>query len=206
MIGDSVIGDTGSSATPQDVFRLAQHAVRQGNWDTFFALLVRRDLEHLAQRGVLATTNTDGDFFRNLCLQHGIPATDLDHLLHLAQQVSRSAERILHGDEVASEDVMMRAMAHRELIRAQATAVAAGVDALHDLAAFVAATERLRRELDGAGSLSSTIFLDETLLNVAVTGNHAIGIRRRPLGIDEPITFKRGRGAWQIQLFDHPPA
>lgn len=205
-MGDAVIGDLEPGSTPQAVFLVAQAAVRHGDWATFYPLLVRRDLEQLAERGVMASTNVDGEFFRNVCLQHGIPADDLDHLQRLARQVSESAERILHGGNLEAEDAMMRAVAHRELLRAQSAAVATCVSALNGLAAFVADTERLRLELDGAGSLSATIFLDETLLNVTVNGNRAIGIRRRPLGVDEPITFECLRGSWRIQLFDAPPA
>lgn len=206
MIGEPVIGNPQPSATPQDAFLLAQAAVLRGDWEGFFPLIVHEDLERLAQRGVMATTCTDGSCFRGVCLEHGITVTDLDHLQHLAQQVSSSAERILHGAGLDAEGALLHAMGHRELVRAQAAALATCVESIDGLASFVATAEHLRRELDGAGSISSTIFLDEALLDVAVTENRAIGIRRRPLGIDEPITFERCRGTWQIQLFDDPPA
>jgi hypothetical protein len=187
--------------TPEDVFRRAQEAMRHGDWDGFFALLSPPDLQRLAAIGVAATTGSDGAEFRELCLRHDASAADLDHVQHLARQVIDSAEAILHSGNVTAEETLERSIAHRDLVRAQSAAITACVASMHRLPAFVASIERLRRERDGGGSVSSTMFVDETLLNVVVTGDRAKGTRRRPRGADEPVAFVRRRGTWQIVLF-----
>jgi hypothetical protein len=190
--------------TPEDVFRLAQEAMRRGDWEAFFALLSLPDLQRLAAFGVAATTGSDGAELRALCLRHDAPTADLDHVQHLALQVIESAGAILHSGAVSAEETLERSIAHRDLVRAQSAAITTCVASMRKLPTFVAAVERLRRERHGGGSVSSTLFVDETLLNVVVTGDRAVGTRRRPRGADEPIAFVRRRGRWQIVLFARP--
>ncbi len=70
-----------------------------------------------------------------------------------------------------------------------------------DLAAFTAKAERLKRATLGGGSVSSALFVGESLVDVRVEGKQATGIRRMASGWSEPIAFVQKRGQWFIEFW-----
>ena len=69
------------------------------------------------------------------------------------------------------------------------------------LAAFAGAMERLMHADGGGGSVSSALFLGETLEHLQVAGTRASGTRRLASGATEDVRFVKRKGGWHIQLF-----
>lgn len=67
-----------------------------------------------------------------------------------------------------------------------------------DLAAFAAALERAMRDSVGGGSVSSRLFVGETLTDLVVEGARAK--RRLAGGAVEDIAFVKKKGDWYIRL------
>jgi hypothetical protein len=59
--------------------------------------------------------------------------------------------------------------------------------------------------LDGGGSVSSRLFVGETVENVQIDGTKSWGIRRGPDGFQEDVGFVRKKGVWLIRLFGSRP-
>ena len=71
---------------------------------------------------------------------------------------------------------------------------------MQDLPGFVAALERHTRRTVGGGSVSSDIFVGETLEEVTESGNRARGVRRTERGYEDSVDFVKRKGRWLIRL------
>lgn len=191
--------------TPESVFAIAQEAMERGDWETFFECLDRRDLLRLAGMGV-AVTGEVGQTFSTLCLEHGIPAEALERVKTFAQGISESARAMLRGhaeEQIASatqNDMLEQSLRHRDLVRAHEKAIEACLKSVTNLAAFTAAAERLKRAVFGGGSVSSTLFVGESLRDITVDGQKASGVRRMKGGWEEAIAFVQKKGQWYVKL------
>ena len=184
---------------PHEVFQAAQQAMARGDWEAFFACLHRTDLIRL---GALALGGLGhpslGRPLMALCLECGVPASEREALQRLGAQLEASARAVL-ADPGSRE----RSLCHRDLVKGRERALEAAVKRIGNLAAFNARAERLKRDVMGGGSVSSSMFQGEALHDVAVEGDRATGVRRRADCHEMPVAFARWKGGWTVKLL--PP-
>lgn len=177
--------------------------MERGDWEAFFPHLAPNDLKRLAGIGVGCAV-TDDPAFRALCLEHGVSTEALDLLQGTARQMLESANAMARDDGSSPEAMMERSLAHRDLVKAHDAALDGCARQVRDRAAFVAAVERLRRATSGGGSVSSSLFVGETLSDITTAGNKAVGVRRYRNGETEPVAFVRTRDGWHVSIFARP--
>ncbi|AFL73440.1 hypothetical protein [Thiocystis violascens] len=194
-----------SRTSPEAVFVLAQAAMERGDWETFFACLDRSDLKPLASMGI-PVGEDPGGAYSNVCLEHGVPVEALQRVRACAEAIQDSAQRMMSESVGAvsgaapPEDLLQQSLRHRDLVKALDRAIAACLGFVTDLAAFTAKAERLKRATMGGGSVSSSLFVGESLVDVRVEGKKATGIRRMQNGWSEPIAFVQRRDQWSIKF------
>lgn len=186
--------------SPASVFARAQRANASGDWDALFACFDAADLRRLAS---LVMPLAHGDrAFSAICRDHGVPAETIERVDEACEQIVASAASITTpAPDASPADQAAASLRHRDLVKALDSRLADAVGAVVDLAGFVAAAERYRRATSGGGSVSSSLFLDEQLVDLVVTGRRASAIRRRRVGGDDPIDFVLRRDGWRIRLF-----
>ncbi len=190
-----------TAATPHEVFHTAQLAMVRGDWEAFFPCLAKKALERIAAMVMPMVGDDRAGRFADLCHRQGVPHHLLDAVLRAGDDVRVSAERYVPADPMPPAEMSAWSSRHRDLVKAHDAACAACIKAIPDLAGFVAAVERLRRDTSGGGSISSTMFVDETLTDVVVSGNKGTGVRVFARGSSDPVAFVRERGEWRIQIF-----
>ncbi|MBK1723617.1 hypothetical protein [Thiocystis violacea] len=194
-----------SRTSPEAVFAAAQAAMERGDWETFFACLDRSDLKPLAKMGIPLGADPEGAS-SSLCLEHGIPAEALQHVRACAEALQDSAQRMMSGSVGAASgatppaDLLQQSLRHRDLVKALNGAIATCLGCVTDLATFTAKAERLKRATLGGGSVSSSLFVGESLVDVRIEGKKARGIRRITRDWSEPIAFEQKRGQWFIKF------
>jgi hypothetical protein len=188
-------------SSPEAVFRTAQAAVAGGDWETFFGCLAAGDLKRLAAIGVACTIGDSGQRFTDIAVEHGASDAAVAEVRSAARRLEESATAISDAPPLPNETTLALSFGHRDLVKAYDAAAATCVASLTDLAVYVAKVERLRRETGGGGSVSSSMFERETLIDVVVTGSKAVGVRHRERGSNEPLGFARARGEWHVVLF-----
>ena len=188
-------------SSPEAVFGTAQGAIAGGDWETFFGCLAASDLKRLAAIGITCTIGDGGRRFADLAVAHGVSVVAIAEVRAAERRIEESAAAIRDAPPLPNERTMALSFAHRDLVKAYDNAVATCVASVSDMAAYVARVERLRRETGGGGSVSSSMFDGETLIDVAATGSKAVGVRHRQRGTDEPLGFVRTRGEWYVVLF-----
>ena len=191
-------------SSPQSTFAAAQQAMQRGDWEVFFACLAAKDLKRIAAIGMLCVDGDGAAAFVELAIAHGVPADDVDRVRRTGEDIVVSAATILAADPLPSPATLELSLRHRDLVKARDATIDDCVKRVADLAAFAAAVERHRRTISGGGTISSTMFVDETLVDVVITDSKAVGIRRRRGGGDERIGFVRQRSGWSIVLFGRP--
>jgi hypothetical protein len=188
--------------SPESVFALAQNAMAVGDWESFFPCLDAADLRRIAAMVLPLACATDSHRFAAICRDHGVTEERLQDIRTAQIEISESAAAIIDPFTPSSPDDGSRAsLNHRDLVRAHDAAVVAAVREVADLAGFVAASERFRRETSGGGSVSSSLFLDEKIVDIVVSGRSARATRRRRVGGDDPVAFVLRRDGWRIRLF-----
>ena len=185
------------ASSPDEVFRTAQQAMVRGDWEAFFRCLTRARLQAIATMVIPMVGDDPAGRFADLCRTHGVPDDRLDAVRDAGTAIVTSAQRAPAAD-VSTEQMLAESQRHHELVTVHKRATKACVQAIADPAAFVAASERYRRETSGGGSVSSQMFVDETLTDVVVTGTKASGVRRFPRGQTEGLAFALERGEWRI--------
>lgn len=186
-----------AASSPDEVFLTAQQAMVRGDWEMFFRCLTRSRLQAIASMVIPMVGDDPAGRFADLCRSHGIADDLLAAVRDAGDAIVASAERARDGS-VSSDQMLADSQRHRELVAVHARSTKACVKAIDDLAAFVAASERHRRETSGGGSISSQMFVDETLTDVVITGTKATGIRRFRRGQSEGLAFVVERGEWRI--------
>ena len=191
--------------TPESVFTTAQQAMERGDWKAFFECLDRSDLMRLATMG-LPLGGDPGDAYYALCIEHRIPPEALDRVKALGKDIQTSALATLPtwvGPESASvnrEERLKQSLRHRDLVKDLDKAVATCLKSVKNLPAFTAAAEKLKRATMGGGSVSSTLFVGDNLVDVTAAGSKASGTRVLKGGHKEPIAFVRKKGVWYIKF------
>ncbi len=165
--------------TPQEAFEQAQQAMQRGDWDAFFRVLDPRDIRRILNNAFklcLSAHHGTDDQFVAICERHGVPATELARLW---QSWSNTV-----GPNPGHEKTL-KAMIKRA----------------SDIAGLAAELELHSRAVRGGGSVSSSLFLDETLGDLVVEDNKAWALRKFPGGWSEPVEFVRDRDDWKVHLF-----
>jgi hypothetical protein len=181
-------------STPEEAFTAAREAIARQDWDAFFVCLDPGDVRRVARNG-LARLGRDARI-EALCREAGVEQALLDRVKKLASQMGAAAEATLSGGSDASLSLKALVEAHRKALEA----VVKGVP---EIAGLAAALERHLRATVGGGSVSSSLFLGETLEAVRVDGNLAWGTRRLERGT-ESVGFVLSRGEWRVRLFARP--
>jgi hypothetical protein len=185
---------------PHAVFARAQAAMERGDWETFFGCLDRAELLVIARNGVkflAASAPAVRSPLRSVLVDHAFP---LDALDAQGRDIVQSAEAIVRDRDRPPAEQAHASLRHRELVQRYQDSIETGLKAVRDLATFTAALERAMRSGGGGGSVSSRLFVGETLTDVVVEGAKARGKRRLPGGTLEEIAFVRKKGDWYIRI------
>jgi hypothetical protein len=160
------------ATTPQQAFEHAQHAMRHGDWETFFRALDPRDVNRILKNALsIGLRRGATDEYSAICARHNVTGDELARLWTAGDTA---------GYQKALQKAIRRATDSTEL---------------------AAALERYSRATIGGGSVASDMFLDETLRDLVVEGDHAWALRQFASGGSEPVEFARIGGDWKIQLF-----
>lgn len=164
------------SNSPEAIFHEAQMAMENKDWDGFFACLDGNDLLRIGSNSV------------TLSLRPG--HKDKERLRTICAKQDFPLESI----EVAWQSP-----------KDYKTRLNAALKSVQNLAQFVAALERYNRDTIGGGSVSSTLFVGESLVGVKIEGKRAWAIRRIREDHSEDVGFVYKNGKWFIRLFARRP-
>lgn len=182
-------------STPQEAFAAARVAIEQQDWDAFFACLDPGDVRRVVKNG-LNRLGRDGRV-EAICREAGVEQGLLNEVKELASRMAKAAESTLGGEIDASLKLKGIVDGHRKALEAVARTA-------RDIASLAAALERHLRATVGGGSVSSSLFVGETLEELQVDDNLAWGTRRAPQGATESVGFVRRGGEWRVRLFARP--
>ncbi len=184
-------------SSPSLVFEFAQRAMQAGDWETFFSCVRPSDLRSLAGMVMHLATIDPAAF--GIAAADGVSGSSIDLLRCARDDVAESATVFQPGSPPVP-DMLERSNAHRQLVLRLDAVAAAAVKEATDLPGFMAAMERHRRQTEGGGSVSSTLFVGDTISDIRIEGTRATATRRFPNGVEEPIGFEQRRGQWTIAL------
>lgn len=187
-------------STPEACFSSAQQAMNAGDWDGFFACVDTASLQRLAVMVIALVADSQHEAFASSCRELGLPDEALGDVRRSLDAVSASAAASRWDPSAPTPEMVEHSNRHQDLVKAAAATRLAAVKQIPDLAAFVAASERYRRAVSGGGSVSSTLFVDETLTDVVVDGSKATGVRTMVRGHTERVRFVRRRGQWCVSI------
>ena len=191
--------------SPERAFASAQDAMERGDWGAFFECLDRNELLRIAKNAIPTGEQAD-DAYVVLCIEHGIPRETLEQVKAIGKDISASAQAMLpmwtgdKNDSVNQENKFQLSLRHRNLVKALDVAIETCLKSATDLAVFVTRSEEIYRAKMGGGSVSSTLFVGETLVDVTVEGSKASGTRQLKTGWTEPIAFARKKVLWYIKF------
>ena len=188
-------------ATPEQTFAEARAAMERGDWDGVFACLDPADLAKATKNTLnrfMMASGAAADAFLAICAQHGPGEETTRDLKAKLARISESARSMTAGRDPAT--MVRESQRHQQVVKAYQDGVDAALKSVADLARFTAALERAIRADGSGGSVSSNLFVSETLEGVLVEGSRAWATRRMPGGATEDVGFVRRKGAWYIRL------
>ena len=192
--------------TPEAAFAEASAAMVRGDWHGFFACIDRDSLMTIAENGVgrfISGGDRYAATFAGLCVRNGIPADMPEKLRAAAARITESAGAMLTAGIPQDRKKMLEdSIRHKALVDDYRDTLKKIVKASPKIHAFVADLEIALRQETESGSVSTRLFVDETLEAVSVSGSSAKGIRRLRGGATEDVSFVRRRGGeWFIKPF-----
>jgi hypothetical protein len=190
-----------SRRTPEETFTEAREAMERGDWEGVFACLDPADVAKIAKNTFarfLLASGSAGDVFIQICARHGISEATLGDLRGRGLAITESARLPMAP---AGATMLEQSMRHQQLVKAYQQAQEDALAAVIDLPAFAAAMERAVRADGSGGSVSSTLFVGETLEQVSIEGARAWATRRMAGAATEEVGFVRRKTAWYIRLF-----
>ena len=194
-----------SRATPEQTFAEAQVAITRGDWDGFLVCLDTKDLMRIAANSVkylLWIGQADAEEF---CTEHGIANTFLLTLRTLFQRMEESARSYQQADTSSPEAMLRHSLLHKQIVDEYRKSEKAILKAAADLPRLTAALEKRLRATINGGSISSTMFIDEDLVDISIAGTKAYATRRTANGYSEDVGFVQRKGKWYIRLFAKRP-
>ncbi len=193
--------------SPAAVFTDARTAMERGDWKTFFACLDRGFLVRIAENSFKGLVNQDTAGLHALCAEFSIPADVIDRLRGVQRTMAGLADEIvkmtLSGTMPANAAEIM--LGHKQAVGEYEKILTRALKSVPDLPAFTAALERRMRAVVGGGSISSTMFVGETLEDVVVEGKKAWATRRMSEDWTEDVGFVEKGGAWYIKIMAKRP-
>lgn len=192
--------------TPEAAFAEASAAMDRGEWHGFFACIDRDSLMTIAENGVgrfIAGGDRYAAMFAGLCARNGIPADMPEKLRAAAARIVESAGAMRPaGNPQDRKQMLEDSIRHKAIVDDYRDTLKNIVKASPNIHAFVADLEIALRQETESGSVSTRLFVDETLETVSVSGSSAKGIRRMRGGATEAVSFVRRRGGeWFIKPF-----
>lgn len=161
---------------PEAVFQEAQMAMKNKDWERFFACLDRNDLLRIASNSVtlsLRPGHKEKNRFKTICTDHSFPLETIEAVWQNPKDYK--------------------------------TSLSAALKSIQKLAQFVAALERHNRDSIGGGSVSSRLFVGESLVDVEIEGKRAWATRQINKDYTEDVGFIYKKGKWFIRLFVRRP-
>ena len=141
-----------------------------------------------------------------LCIEHAFPAEAIEELRIRASEIMESAKTMLNAARATSdvavdvETQRLNSQRYQQLVLGYAKCLKDALKSVPNLARYTAALERQMRAVTGRGSVSSRLFVGETLHDVVVEGKRAWATRRDTGNRAEDIGFVQKRGTWYIRL------
>jgi hypothetical protein len=173
--------------------------MERGDWEAFFACLDRTELRVIAGNSVKLLAAAPHPADSPLRAPFAAYAFPLAALEASGREIVQSAEAMLRSPAPPAEQ-RQQSLRHRELVERYQDVLDAGLKGVADLSGFTAALERAMRSASGGGSVSSRLFVGETLHDVVIDGTKARGKRRLAGGSTEDIAFVRRKGDWYIRI------
>ena len=164
------------SSSPEAVFQEAQMAVENKDWERFFACLDRNDLLRIASNSVMLSLRP-GNKGKN---RFRAICTDYNFPLETIEAAWQSPKDYK-------------------------TSLNTALKSIQNLAQFVAALERHNRDSIGGGSVSSKLFVGESLVDIEIEGKRAWGTRQISQDYSEDVGFIHKKRKWLIRLFVRRP-
>lgn len=164
-----------------------------------FACFDGGDLLKIAGNGVRALSTSDPQFDA-VCERCGFDPEALGRMRDLAERMAASAASL--SDDPASFD----GKAHHQLVKDFDAAVKAGFRSVTDLPALAAALEERMHTHVGGGSISTALFVGESLADLETDGKKAWATRIQDGREIDDIGFVEKRDGWKIKLFARRPA
>jgi hypothetical protein len=195
--------------SPTGAFTVAQTAMQQGDFATFFSCLDRTDLIGIARNSVNMLLNTAS--FAALCIEHDLALELVQELQRLSNSLTRSAqnypsqEQFPHDPAAYYAAVGAYSSQHQNLVSAYDKALVQLLKSVPNLPAVTAALERHMRSIVGGGSISSELFVGESLSDLVIEGSRAWATRADGTGWKEDIGFIQKKGTWYIRLLAKKP-
>lgn len=168
------------------VFQAAQGAVAAGDWETLFGLLDESALQAIGGNSLLWLASQDQALWAEF------PSLAVEELRDHTFRILESAKRV----RAAPMDMGL-SLAHRDLVKKQNAWLKRAVKGQ---APALGRIESLRRRLGVGGSVSSQLFLNESLQDVVVQGHKAVATRVYASGSSEKLQFVRRGEEWKIHL------
>ena len=192
--------------TPEAAFAEASAAMVRGDWHAFFACIDRDSLITIAENGVgrfIGGGDRYAEMFAGLCARNGIPANMPEKLRGAAARILESGNAFRTAGPPKDPKAMIAdSLRHKALVDDYRDTLKNIVKASANIHAFVADLEIALRQETESGSVSTRLFVDETLEAVSVNGSSAKAIRRMRGGTTEDVSFVRRRGGeWFIKPF-----
>jgi hypothetical protein len=187
--------------TPEETFSEARAAMERGDWEGVFACLDPADVTKIAANTFarfLMAAPDEADVFVQLCGRHGIPEAVIAEIRARGRAITESARQPITPPGPAMVEQSRR---HQQLVTAYQQAQEDALGAVPDLPAFTGALERAVRAGGSGGSVSSTLFVGETLERVSIEGGRAWATRRMASSATEDVGFVLRKKAWYIKLF-----
>jgi hypothetical protein len=187
--------------TPEETFAEARAAMERGDWENVFACLDPADVARIARNTFarfLVAGGAAGDAFLQICARYGISEATLADLRARGRAIGDSARVPIAP---AGPAMLEQSRRHQQLVQAYQQAQEDALAAVPDLPAFTGALERAVRADGSGGSVSSTLFVGETLEQVSIEGAKAWATRRMAGPATEEVGFVRRKTGWYIRLF-----
>ena len=167
------------------VFERAQQMVAAGDWEGVFQLLDDSTVQAVGSNSLHWLVSQSPEDWTDY------PQLPLAELRAMSERMQASAQAVL-----AAPGDLALSLAHRDLVKQQS---ALAKKAVTGQSKALGQIESLRRRRGQGGSISSSLFLGESLKDIRVTGSQAVATRVYANGVQEPLQFKRRRDGWKIK-------
>lgn len=194
-----------SRETPEKAFIEAQTAIIRKDWDSFFSCLDTKDVLKIASNSVRHLLWMDESGADDFCAKHGIPKATILALRRLSQRMGDSARTYPAANNSSPEAMLQYSVEHKQIVDEYQKSEKALLKSVQNLSQFTAALERYSRDTANCGSVSSTLFVNEVLMDISIEGDKAYATRQITDKNSGDIGFVLRKGKWYVKLFAKRP-